>query len=118
MSNPNDNPLYKTLRETESMTDEQIDALLDKLRQMTQPSVAAPPQAKPCTFAPVYYRVIAGSFITIVDARDLPQPHDAVYAAEFAESNRLQAWYLKDETKVVTFSEAITHDEYVEWLRR
>jgi hypothetical protein len=117
MSNPNDNPLYKTLRETASMTDEQIDTLLDKLRLINN-NIPPATQAKPCVFAPVYYKVTAGPFVTIVDARDLPQPHDAIEASEFAEGNRLQAWYLKDETKVITLSEAITHDEYIEWLRR
>jgi hypothetical protein len=102
----------------DSLSKEQISALLDKLRQMTRPSVTAPPQAKPCVFAPVYYKVTAGPFVTIVDALDLPLIHDSIVVTKFAESNKLQAWYLREETMVVEHVEAITHNEYIEWLRR
>lgn len=97
-----------------SLSKEQLDAVL----KLVRPLVAD--QAKPCVVSSsvTYYRITAEFFETFVDSRDLEQPHDAVKAAEFAEVNPLQPWYVIDKANVVLDSRSVTREEYIEWLRR
>jgi hypothetical protein len=110
-----DNPLA-------NLTAEQLTELLDTLRKQTStiPKVVAPVALVDDR---VYYKVIDGYFETIVDSRDLIQPHNADAAWMYARVQTLQPWYFTGTAQALDshdngFVEKLNHKQYVDWLRR
>ena len=106
---PNDNPLS-------TLSAEQLTALLDTLRKQVQPRPLRPVVEQPAPEL-VYYKVSDGTFETVVDGRDVADKH-----IEDVAMLPLQAWYMRRdiaETVEIEFEiEEITHNQYVDWLRR
>src|SRR5271156_2305788 len=95
-----------------SLSQEQIAALLDKLRAVTQPATPS----KPLVVAPSYYKVTNGYFVTVLDPRDVVDVSPE--AIKKAACEPLQAWYMSDEWSNTFGYTLITRNEYIDWLRR
>jgi len=64
-----------------------------------------------------HYRVTFGLFVTIVDGRDAANEEAAV---SVALHDRLQPWYLDNRgmATIVPKVSGITHNQFVDWIRR
>jgi hypothetical protein len=87
---------------------------LSRLIDAKQPSVAA---------EHVYYRVTDGYFETIIDSRDLIQPHNQYAAWSYSRVNKLQSWYYVGradtaDSQRLQACETITRNQYIDWLRQ
>ena|SRR5271156_6638758 len=99
-----------------SLSQEQIAALLDKLRAVTQPATASKPSAPALVVAPqIYWHVVDGYFETTIDGRDAAS---AEIAFDKAQDTK-QPWFFHGHFgELQGHSKAITRNEYIDWLRR